>query len=84
MSQFGLAEATCDANAVSGKIEHIKIDCLAHRYAEVKPAEVIDGIRIMATEDIATMKLNAITNRGSKKTLGTTENFSSISARAIC
>jgi hypothetical protein len=27
----------------------------------------IEGIRFMATEDIAAMKLNAITNRGSKK-----------------
>lgn len=66
-SQFQLVEASCGANSISGEIEEIKIDCLAHQYAKVKPTAVIDGIRFMATEDIAAMKLNAITNRGSKK-----------------
>lgn len=67
ITDFQIAEATREENSISGEISGIKIDCLAHRYPEVRLGLEIEGIRFAATEDIAAMKLNAITNRGSKK-----------------
>lgn len=65
--QFGLAESSIESNSVSGVIQGIRVDCLAHRYPMIAEVRHWDGIRLLAVEDIAAMKLNAIANRGSKK-----------------
>lgn len=48
-------------------IQGIKIDCLRHAYPLLDSPVTIDGIRMWSVADVAAMKLNAITNRGSKK-----------------
>lgn len=64
---YGMKEAETAENTVRGIIAGIKIDFIAHRYPLLKPFEETDGIRMFSGEDIAAMKLNAITNRGCKK-----------------
>lgn len=64
---YGLREAATAPNTVRGMIAGIKIDLVAHRYPLLKPLEETGGIRMFSCEDIAAMKLNAITNRGCKK-----------------
>ncbi|MBK8698226.1 MAG: nucleotidyl transferase AbiEii/AbiGii toxin family protein [Saprospiraceae bacterium] len=44
-----------------GHIDNIKVDFIRHAYPWVKPPQVIEGIRLASLEDIAAMKLNAIT-----------------------
>lgn len=65
--EYGLTETTIEANTILGTINGIKVDCMAHRYPMVAGVDHVDGVRILAVEDIAAMKLNAIANRGSKK-----------------
>lgn len=52
--------------SVSGFIDGVKIDLIAHPYTVVQPTSTIDGIRIMSLEDIAAMKLHAIVNNGTR------------------
>jgi hypothetical protein len=65
--KYGLREAATAQNTLRGIINGIKIDLIAHRYPLLKPFEETGGIRMFSCEDIAAMKLNAITNRGCKK-----------------
>jgi predicted nucleotidyltransferase component of viral defense system len=64
---YGMNEAETAQNTVRGIIDGIKIDLIAHRYPLLNPLEEVGGIRMFSCEDIAAMKLNAITNRGCKK-----------------
>jgi len=48
-------------------IDNIKVDIVNYPYPWLKPALNIDGITLATIEDIAAMKLAAITGRGSKK-----------------
>lgn len=48
-------------------VEGIKIDIVNYRYEWLRPPLHIDNMRIAAQEDIAAMKLNAISGRGSRK-----------------
>jgi hypothetical protein len=45
----------------------VKIDCLRHAYPLIHPPELFGNLRMWSVIDVAAMKLNAITNRGSKK-----------------
>jgi predicted nucleotidyltransferase component of viral defense system len=45
----------------------VKIDLLRHAYDTLAPIETIGSHRLISLPDLAAMKLNAITNRGSKK-----------------
>ena len=53
--------------AVIESVDGIKCDGMAHQYSMVTGVQDHDGVRLIAVEDIAAMKLNAIANRGSKK-----------------
>lgn len=64
---IGLGDTAVTTNTISGFVDGIKIDLLAHRYAEIAPRENLEGVRLYALADNAAMKLNAIANRGSKK-----------------
>lgn len=66
-SGYGMKESETAKNTVRGIIDGIKIDLIAHRYPLIRPLEKIEGVRMFSVEDIAAMKLNAITNRGCKK-----------------
>lgn len=48
-------------------IDSIKVDIVNYPYPWLKPALNIDGLLLATIEDIAAMKLAAITGRGSKK-----------------
>lgn len=64
---YDLAESTVAENTITGVIGGIKTDFIAHRYPLIGQIEEIEGIRLLAVEDVAAMKLNALANRGSKK-----------------
>ena len=49
-------------------INGIKVDCVAYdRYVWLDPPISESGIRLAGVRDIAAMKINAVTNRGSRK-----------------
>ena len=48
-------------------VNNIKVDFLFLSYPEINSTEEIEGLKLYSKEDIAAMKLNAITNRGAKK-----------------
>ncbi len=49
------------------EINRIKVDFIRFKYPFIRPILRIDDLRMLGTEDIAPMKLDAITGRGSKK-----------------
>ena len=48
-------------------IEGIKVDFIHFRYPFIRTVRLEEGLRMLAVEDIAPMKLDAISGRGSKK-----------------
>lgn len=48
-------------------INDIKVDIVNYSYPWLKDEIIIDNLRLAAFEDIAAMKIAAVTNRGSKK-----------------
>lgn len=48
-------------------IQGVKVDTVTYRYPLIRPTASLDGIRMFAVEDIAAMKLAAVTNREMKK-----------------
>jgi predicted nucleotidyltransferase component of viral defense system len=48
-------------------INHVKVDFIKFHYPFIRPFVIIENIRMASLEDIAAMKLDAITGRGSKK-----------------
>jgi hypothetical protein len=67
VKEFGLSQASISTNSISGVINGIKTDFIAHRYPWLDGALCAESIRIATIRDIAAMKLNAISNRGSRK-----------------
>lgn len=53
-------------NGVFCFINDIKIDVISHQYKWIKPALNLENIRLASLEDIAAMKLNAITGNGTR------------------
>ncbi|MCF6367010.1 MAG: nucleotidyl transferase AbiEii/AbiGii toxin family protein [Bacteroidales bacterium] len=53
-------------NTLKGSIKGIKIDILTHKYALVNPPIFTENINLLSVEDIAAMKLNAITGNGTR------------------
>lgn len=49
------------------RIEGVKVDFVRFRYKLLFPALEIEGIRMLEMRDVAPMKLDAVTKRGSKK-----------------
>lgn len=48
-------------------VSNVKVDIVEYPYAWIDDTIDIEGIRMASDKDIAAMKINAITNRGSKK-----------------
>jgi predicted nucleotidyltransferase component of viral defense system len=48
-------------------IEDIKVDILLHEYPLLSQMEQLETVRCLSLDDIAAMKINEVTNRGSKK-----------------
>jgi hypothetical protein len=57
---------TVAKNTLTGFINGIKVDLLAHRYPYVAQPLFLEGIRLCSMKDIAAMKLNAITGNGTR------------------
>ncbi len=53
-------------NTLKGEINGVKVDLVSHRYPLVKPLLEIENVRMATLEDIAAMKLNAISVNGSR------------------
>lgn len=49
-----------------GHIDNVKVDFIRHAYPWLNEPRVVEGIRIASLEDIAAMKLNAITGNGTR------------------
>jgi len=54
-------------NILITSINGVKVDFVNYQYPLLKEHFVVQGIRLASKEDIAAMKLNAISGRGSKK-----------------
>ena len=53
-------------NTLIGSIDNIKIDFIRHAYPTLKTTETTENIRLCSMEDIAAMKLSAITDNGTR------------------
>lgn len=53
-------------NTLIGSIDNIKIDFIRHNYPGVDETKTIEGIRLCSIKDIAAMKINAITENGTR------------------
>lgn len=53
-------------NSVLCFIENVKVDLISHRFPDIKPVIIEEGIRMATLEDIGAMKLNAITRDGTR------------------
>lgn len=53
-------------STIKGSINGVQIDIIAHRYPLLSPPVTAEGISILAVEDIAAMKLNAIAVSGQR------------------
>lgn len=53
-------------STLKGSIDNVRVDFIAHRYPYLKDPSEIEGIRIFSTEDIAAMKVNAISGDGTR------------------
>jgi predicted nucleotidyltransferase component of viral defense system len=50
-----------------GYLESVKVDFVYYPYPPLNPINHIEGFRLISIEDIAAMKLSAVTGRGTKK-----------------
>lgn len=48
-------------------IDHVKVDIVSYPHPRIAPLQVINGIRMYDSADIAAMKIQAILGRGKKK-----------------
>jgi predicted nucleotidyltransferase component of viral defense system len=58
----GLSQGTLQASR-----NGVKLEFLRHDYPKLGDDEIIEGVKMWSLQDLASMKLNAINNRGSKK-----------------
>jgi len=63
---YNFATDYTSRNTLKGSIQNIKIDLISHKYKHVKPFVNIENIILYSIEDIAAMKLNAITGNGTR------------------
>lgn len=69
--EYTLENSIVDINTISTNIltanQSVKVELITYQYPLIRPINTIDGIRLMSLEDLAAMKLSAITGRGAKK-----------------
>jgi Nucleotidyl transferase AbiEii toxin, Type IV TA system len=65
-AQYSFSQLYQDKNTLKGEVDGIKVDLISHTYPLIKPLVVIDGIRMASLNDIAAMKLNAISGNGTR------------------
>lgn len=62
-----IEQLTASKNIFSALVNGIKVDFVRYQYALLRPVTVQEGIRLASLEDIAAMKLAAVTGRGRKR-----------------
>lgn len=68
LNEFGTFEVfKRSSNILISSINGVKVDFVCYQYPWISETLLIDGIRFASKKDIAAMKLNAISGRGSKK-----------------
>ncbi|MEN8157895.1 MAG: nucleotidyl transferase AbiEii/AbiGii toxin family protein [Bacteroidota bacterium] len=65
-ADFGFNLDFIENNTLKGSVEGVKVDILSHKYGMVKPVNTIENIRLASVQDIAAMKVNAISNDGTR------------------
>jgi predicted nucleotidyltransferase component of viral defense system len=55
------------AGTLQVMLDGVKVEFLKHAYPKLAGDDLIQGIRMWSLRDVAAMKLNAVSNRGSKK-----------------
>ncbi len=65
-TEFHFQMDMIENNTIRGTIRDIKIDLLAHKYPLLNPVKTTDGIRLSSVQDIAAMKINAISIDGTR------------------
>jgi hypothetical protein len=53
-------------NTLKGQIDGVKVDFISHKYPLVNPLLTIEDVRMAGMQDIAAMKLNAISGNGTR------------------
>lgn len=66
-TRHGLENLEVTRNSIRGTINTVRLDVIAHRYPWLAPVDFREEVRMAGIEDVAAMKLNAVTNRGCKK-----------------
>jgi hypothetical protein len=64
--KFGATVDRVSKNSIRVEINEIKVDLAVHNYPLLKPLQEVEKIRLVSLEDIAAMKLNAITRSGNR------------------
>jgi len=68
LNRFGRVEKLQKTkNILIVSVNNIKVDFVNYRYPLLEDFKNIDGVRMASKKDIAAMKLNAISGRGSRK-----------------
>ena len=68
INQFGRIRVVNQTqNILNLFIDDIKVDLVSYRYDFLNPPLLEDGLKLATIQDIAAMKLSAITGRGSRK-----------------
>jgi len=68
LSQFGITQLLTRSKLIETyKVNGIKVDFVEYTYPWLKDVLEYDNLKLALVEDIAAMKLAAITNRGTKK-----------------
>ena len=68
LTEYGAVQISQSSeNILITKIDNIKVDFVNYKYSLLNDYLVVDNIRMVSTQDIAAMKLNAIMGRGSRK-----------------
>ena len=65
-SDFEFTMDFIGTNTLKGSIRDIKLDILSHKYPLINPVLKIEGISVASVQDISAMKLNAISNDGTR------------------
>ena len=63
---FGFQVDYLERDTLKGAIGGVKVDLLTHPYNLIKPPLKMDNVRIASMEDICAMKINAISNDGTR------------------
>jgi len=65
-AEFNFSMDYIENNTIKGFIDDVKVDILSHKYPLIKPVCEIEGIQIASVQDISAMKVNAISNDGTR------------------